>query len=146
MIQIVPQLRIWLAYRPIDFRKGIDGLIALCRQELASDPSDGSLFVFRNRRGTALRILCFDGHGYWLCIRRFSRGTLRWWPKPQQQALLHPLQAQQLSVLLYTACPNRLPSFLPGVLSLIIKRRAILRSPPLLLPDSSTAERRRDFV
>src|SRR5499426_1206482 len=107
MIQIVPQLRIWLAYRLVDFRKGIDGLIALCRQELASDPYDGSLFVFRNRRGTALRILCFDGHGYWLCIRRFSRGTLRWWPKPQPEALVHPLQAQQLSVLLYNGLPEQ---------------------------------------
>ena len=57
MIQIVPQLRIRLAYRPVDFRKGIDGLIALCRQELASDPYDGSLYVFRNRRSTDLRIL-----------------------------------------------------------------------------------------
>src|SRR5262245_58430571 len=107
MIQIVPQLRIWLAYQPVDFRNGIDGLIVLCRQELASDPADGSLFVFRNRRGTALRILCLDGHGYWLCIRRFSRGTLRWWPKPQPDALVHPLQAQQLSVLLYNGLPDQ---------------------------------------
>jgi transposase len=107
MIQVVPQLRIWLAFRPVDFRKGIDGLIALCRQELASDPDDGSLFVFRNRRGTALRILCFDGHGYWLFIRRFSRGTLRWWPKPQREALVYSLQAQQLSVLLYNGLPDQ---------------------------------------
>jgi len=107
MIQIVPQLRIRLAYRPVDFRKGIDGLIALCRQELASDPYDGSLYVFRNRRGTALKILAFDGVGVWLCVRRFSAGTLRWWPKPQQQTLLHPLQAQQLSVLLYNGLPEQ---------------------------------------
>jgi len=108
MIQIVPQLRIWLAYGAVDFRKGIDALAALCRQQLASSPDDGALYVFRNRRGTALRILCYDGHGYWLCTRRFSRGTLRWWPKPQQQDTpLHRLEAQQLSVLLYNGLPDQ---------------------------------------
>ncbi len=108
MIQIVPQLRIWLAYQPVDFRKGIDALVALCRQQLASSPDDGALYVFRNRRGAALRILCYDGHGYWLCTRRFSRGTLRWWPKPQQQDTpLHSLEAQQLSVLLYNGLPEQ---------------------------------------
>jgi transposase len=108
MIQIVPQLRIWLAYGAVDFRKGIDALVALCRQQLASSPDDGALYVFRNRRGSALRVLCYDGHGYWLCTRRFSRGTLRWWPKPQQQNTpLHSLEAQQLSVLLYNGLPDQ---------------------------------------
>lgn len=112
MIQLLPQLKIFLAYRPVDFRKGIDGLVSLCRSELEADPYDGSTFVFRNRRGTALRILTFDGHGFWLCIRRFSRGTLQWWPTPDSDSRLHPLQAHQLSVLLYNGVPER-AAFLP---------------------------------
>ncbi|MDA1275588.1 MAG: IS66 family insertion sequence element accessory protein TnpB [Verrucomicrobia bacterium] len=46
MIQITPQMRILLAVEPIDFRKGIDGLVALCRQKLQSEPFEGVLFVF----------------------------------------------------------------------------------------------------
>ena len=107
MIQLVPQLRIRLAYDYIDFRKGIDALVALCRQQLDAEADDGSLYVFRNRRGTALRILCYDGYGYWLCTRRFSQGTLRWWPKPQPDTPLHPLAAQQLQVLLYNGLPEQ---------------------------------------
>lgn len=107
MIQLVPQLRILLAYQPVDFRNGIDGLAALCKRELDSDAFDGSVFVFRNRRGTALKILTFDGHGYWLFTRRFAKGTLQWWPKPQSETRVHLLQAQQLSVLLYNGLPEQ---------------------------------------
>jgi transposase len=60
MIQLVPQLRIMLACKPIDFRNGIDGLAALCKRELEEDPFSGTLFVFRNRRGTTLKLPVFD--------------------------------------------------------------------------------------
>jgi transposase len=60
MIQLAPQLRILLACQPVDFRNGIDGLAALCQKVLAEDPFSGALVVFRNRRGTALKILCYD--------------------------------------------------------------------------------------
>jgi transposase len=106
MIQLVPQLRILLACKPIDFRNGIDGLAALCKRELAEDPFSGALFVFRNRRGTALKMLCYDGVGFYLFTRRFSQGRIRWWPE-DQDASLHPLEAQQLSVLLYNGLPEQ---------------------------------------
>jgi transposase len=77
MIQLVPQLRILLACQPVDFRCGIDGLAALCRQQLAENPMSGTLFVFRNRSGTALKLLCYDGLGYYLVTRRFSHGRVR---------------------------------------------------------------------
>src|SRR5262249_56227592 len=70
MIQLLPQLNILLAYQPVDFRKGIDGLIGVCRDQLDTELYDGTLFVFRNRRGTALKILCFDGIGWWLARKR----------------------------------------------------------------------------
>jgi transposase len=96
MIQLVPQLRILLACKPIDFRNGIDGLAALCKRELEEDPFSGTLFVFRNRRGTALKMLCYDGIGFYLFTRRFSQGRIRWWPE-DQDAPIRPLEAQQLS-------------------------------------------------
>jgi transposase len=106
MIQLIPQLRILLACKPIDFRNGIDGLAALCKRELEEDPFSGALFVFRNRRGSALKLLCYDGLGFWLVTRRLSEGRIRWWPA-KADAPLHPLEAQQLSVLLYNGLPEQ---------------------------------------
>jgi transposase len=67
MIQITPQMRILLAVEPVDFRKGIDGLAACCRQALGTDPLAGALVVFRSRSRRALKILVYDGQGFWLC-------------------------------------------------------------------------------
>ena len=91
MIQLVPQLKILLACQPVDFRKGIDSLVALCKGALAQDPFTGTLFVFRNRSGTALKLLVYDGQGFWLCLKRFSQGRLHWWPQPDTP--LHSLGA-----------------------------------------------------
>ncbi len=105
MIQLVPQLKILLAIEPVDFRKGIDTLAAVCKERLSQDPMSGALFVFRNKSGTALKMLVFDGTGYWLCLKRYSQGKVSWWPT-SQGAPLHPLAAQQLSVLLYHGHPE----------------------------------------
>ncbi len=105
MIQLPPQLQIMLAYEPVDFRKGIDTLAALCRNRLNHDPFSGTVFLFRNRRGTALKLLIYDGQGFWLCLKRFSRGHLTWWPQ-STGAPLHPLAAHQLSVLLMNGHPD----------------------------------------
>jgi transposase len=59
MLQLTPQSRIFLALEPVDFRKGIDGLTAVCRQALGDNPLSGAVYVFRNRAGTALKL------GYW---------------------------------------------------------------------------------
>src|SRR5215207_7903157 len=106
MIQLVPQLRILLACDPVDFRKGLDSLLALCKGPLAQEPFSGTLFVFRNRAGTALKLLVCDGTGYWLCLKRFSQGRLQWWPRATDTPL-HPLEARQLSVLLYHGLPEQ---------------------------------------
>jgi transposase len=106
MIQLIPQLQILLACQPVDFRRGIDALAALCRKEFDSDPMSGTLYVFRNRRGTALKMLCFDGVGWWLITRRYSSGRIRWWPD-QPETAVHSLEAQQLAVLLYQGLPDQ---------------------------------------
>lgn len=90
----------------MDFRKGVDALGALCKAHLEEDPFSGALFVFRNRRGTALKLLTYDGVGFWLTLRRFSQARLRWWPASGGEKL-HPLAAQQLAVLLYNGDPER---------------------------------------
>lgn len=80
MIQITPQMRILVAVEPVDFRRGIDGLAQVCREALAADPFSGTVFVFRGRSDTSIKLLVFDGQGYWLCQKRLSKGRFRWWP------------------------------------------------------------------
>jgi len=106
MIQITPQMRILLAVEPVDFRKGIDGLAALCRQALASDPQAGALFVFCSRRRHALKCLTYDGQGFWLCQKRLSQGRFTGWPKADSSAALR-LDPHQLHLLLWNGDPSR---------------------------------------
>ena len=72
MIQIIPQMRVLVAVEPVDFRKGIDGLARVARQELSRDPFSGWVFVFRNRKSTAIKALVYDGQGFWLCQNHLS--------------------------------------------------------------------------
>ena len=104
MLQLTPQSRIFLACEPADFRRGIDGLAALCRQRLREDPMAGAIFVFRNRRGTALKLLSYDGQGYWLCQKRLSQGRLNWWPSTPQAS--ERLSARELQILLWNGNPK----------------------------------------
>jgi transposase len=67
MIAIMPQMRLLVAIDPVDFRKGIDGLVAVCRQRLQAEPMSGAIFVFTSRQRKSIRILGYDGQGYWLC-------------------------------------------------------------------------------
>ena len=101
MIQIVPQMRILVAVEAVDFRKGIDGLARVCREQLQSDPYSGRLYVFRNRRGTTIKVLAYDGQGFWLAQKRLSKGRFRWWPEGlQAREVTRTLEAHQLQVLL----------------------------------------------
>ena len=93
MIQIAPQVRILVAIEAIDCRKGIDRIAQLCRERLNADPFSGHLFIFRSRRGTSIRILQFDGQGFWLATKRLSKGRFKWWPAGNEAARV--LQADQ---------------------------------------------------
>jgi transposase len=99
MIQVTPQMRILVAIAPADFRKGIDGLACLCRVVLHSDPFSGYVFVFCNRRRQAIKILVYDGQGFWLCQKRLSKGRFPWGPQNASGAT-EVLEAYQLPVLL----------------------------------------------
>lgn len=104
MIQITPHMRILVAVEPVDFRKGIDGLAALCRQVLASDPLGGTLFVFCSRRRHAIKCLTYDGQGFWMCQKRLSQGRFTGWPSAQGGASLQ-WDAHQLHLLLWNGDP-----------------------------------------
>lgn len=106
MIQITPQMRILVAVQTVDFRKGIDGLAALCRQALASDPLSGALFVFCSRRRHAIKCLTYDGQGFWLCQKRLSQGRFTGWPSPGSGASLR-LDPHQLHLLLWNGDPTQ---------------------------------------
>jgi transposase len=106
VIQIVPHLKVLVACEPVDFRKGIDSLAGVCRQQFEVDPFAGALFVFRNRAATALKLLVYDGQGFWLCQKRFSTGRLQWWPR-RRAGPVEMLPAEQLAVLIYNGLPLR---------------------------------------
>jgi transposase len=88
MLQITPQMKILVAVEPADFRRGIDGLARLCQETLQHDPFAGAVFVFRTRKGTALKVLMYDGQGFWLCHKRLSQGRFPWWPSEGGNAAL----------------------------------------------------------
>lgn len=105
MLQMTPQSRIFVATEPVDFRKGIDGLAAVCRRVLGDNPLSGALYVFRNRAGTTLKILCYDGQGYWLCTKRLSQGRFTWWPTTQDTSTR--LSARELAIVLWNGHPQQ---------------------------------------
>ena len=105
MLQLSPQTRILLATEPVDFCKGIDGLAAVCRRVLLEQPLSGAVFVFRNRAGTALKLLVYDGQGFWLCTKRLSQGRFMWWPTPQDTSTC--LSARELAIVLWNGNPQQ---------------------------------------
>ncbi|MBK8941005.1 MAG: IS66 family insertion sequence element accessory protein TnpB [Polyangiaceae bacterium] len=107
MLQLTAQTRIFVALEPTDFRRGIDGLCRVCRVELSSDPFCGALFVFRNRGATAIRVLAYDGQGFWLCTKRMSKGRFQHWPTATSDgATQRRLLAHELQVLLIGGDPQ----------------------------------------
>lgn len=98
-------MRVLVAIEPADFRKGIDGLARECRVALKSDPFSGTVFVFRNRRKTAVKILVYDGQGFWLCQKRMSASKFKYWPSSKDEASTM-LQTFELSVLLSGGDPH----------------------------------------
>jgi len=105
VIQLSPQMRILVAVEPVDFRRGIDGLAQVCREVLSSDPFGGTVFVFKNRRSTALKLLVYDSQGFWLCLKRLSSGKFRFWPTSTAEAA-RTLLAHELQVLLSAGDPE----------------------------------------
>lgn len=96
---IVPSgaVRVLVATQPIDFRKGMDGIAALVRERLSSDPFSGVIHVFRSKRADRLKLLLWDGSGVVLLSKRLEQGSFRW---PSIGDGVMRLSASQLSALL----------------------------------------------
>lgn len=83
---------IWLATGAMDMRAGIDKLSLHVQQALGRPPCDGTVYVFANRRRTRLKLVCWDGTGVWLCLRRLHRGQFVW---PQADEACWQVSAEQ---------------------------------------------------
>ena len=105
MLQINATTRIAVAITPIDFRCGIDSLAAKCLKQLGVDPFSGRLFAFRNKASTAVKLLIYDGNGFWLCKKRFSKGKLKWWPTDNKDTT--QINAAELLVCLQQGTPTK---------------------------------------
>jgi transposase len=105
MLAIVPQMRLLVAVEPVDFRRGIDGLVAVCRQRLQADPMSGALFIFGSRNRKSIKILAYDGQGFLLFQKRLSAGRFHWWPAAGAEPTVG-LDARQLQLLLWNGNPS----------------------------------------
>jgi transposase len=96
---IVPSgaVRVLVATRPVDFRKGMDGLAALVRESLGSDPFSGVIYVFRAKRADRVKLLLWDGTGLVLVAKRLEKSSFRW---PRISDGVMRLTSSQLSALL----------------------------------------------
>jgi transposase len=98
MIPSGPATRIFLAAGATDIRKGFDGLAELVRQKLQGDPLSGHWFLFCNRRRNRVRVLFFDGSGFWICSKRLQKGVYSW-PREDSPGSIS-LSGEELSLLL----------------------------------------------
>jgi transposase len=89
-------VRVMIATRPVDFRKGAEGLAALVKAELGGDPFSGTVYVFRAKRTDRIKLIFWDGTGMCLVAKRLEDGEFRW-PK-MQDGVMH-LTAAQFSAL-----------------------------------------------
>ena len=97
MIGLGAAVRVMVATRPVDFRKGAEGLTALVREEMKSDPFSGAVYVFRAKRADRVKLVYWDGTGVCLFAKRLENGAFRW---PNVQDGVMHLTAAQLSALL----------------------------------------------
>ncbi|HEY0557102.1 MAG TPA: IS66 family insertion sequence element accessory protein TnpB [Thermoanaerobaculia bacterium] len=97
MIGPTGAVRVLVATRPVDFRKGAEGLAALVREAMGADPFSGAVYVFRAKRADRVKLVFWDGTGVCLFAKRLEDGEFRW-PKVQDGVLR--LSAAQLSALL----------------------------------------------
>jgi transposase len=98
-----------VASKPVDFRKGAEGLAALVREDMKSDPFSGAVYVFRAKRVDRIKLIFWDGTGMCLFAKRLEGGAFRW---PNLQDGVMRLSAAQFSALLEGLDWRRVPELL----------------------------------
>lgn len=96
MIATRAGLRVWVATQPIDFRRGVHGLVALVAQALCADPYGGEIFVFRSKRNDRIKLLAWDGSGMVLVTKWLHEGRFTWPPIRDGAVHLSPTQLTML--------------------------------------------------
>lgn len=91
------QAKIWLYQTPVDFRKQIDGLMVLVADHLKANPTNGDLYIFRNRHKDKLKLLWWESNGFWLMYKRLEEGRLKF---PREVDGRLELSSEQLQWLL----------------------------------------------
>ena len=99
MLSFSGSLKVLVAVEACDMRKGFNGLHALVTERLGEDPKQGALFVFSNRRHTRIKILCWDGTGFWVLTKRLEAGTFSWPKNLQPETTKLKLTPQALALL-----------------------------------------------
>ena len=97
MISLGPAVRVLVATKPVDFRKGADGLAAVAKEALGQDPFAGTVIVFRARRADRIKIIVWDGSGLVMLWKALDEGAFRW--PPISEGVMK-LSAAQLAALL----------------------------------------------
>ncbi len=97
MIGPTGAVKVMVATKPVDFRKGAEGLAALVRDTMGADPFSGSVYVFRAKRTDRIKLIFWDGTGVCLYAKHLEDGEFRW---PKVQDGIMRLTAAQLSALL----------------------------------------------
>ena len=77
MLNLNHQTRVFLFRKPVDMRKSFRGLCQLAESALGEDPAAGHWFVFINRRGDRLKLLGWDGQGFWIWYRLLESGRFQ---------------------------------------------------------------------
>lgn len=90
-------VRVLLATKPVDFRKGMHGLAALVKEQLKAEPFSGTIYVFRAKKANRVKLLFWDGSGLCLFIKWLEQGKFRW---PRIEDGVMRLSAAQLAALI----------------------------------------------
>ena len=101
MICIPPQARVFAHPKPITAESEMDDLISACKA-MGLDPYSGDLFAFKDVEATRIGVLAYDGHGFEWCIKRFSKGTVAWWPSEDEVVQMLP---RDLEIILWGGHP-----------------------------------------
>lgn len=100
MFNFTSSLHIYLCPEAVDMRKAFNGLYAVAKHQMGHNPMDGSIYIFSNKRHNRVKLLYFDGTGFWVLSKRLEKGTF-WWPGKESAEQTHlEMKPEALSMLL----------------------------------------------